>query len=169
MIREIVIWPDPVLKRKCEPVTRFDDELKRLLNDMMETMLAARGAGLAASQVGYALRAITVLVRTPENKENPVMVLKLVNPEIVERKGRQQMREGCLSLPGYFDMVTRSTWVRVVAQDENGEKVEISGDGALAQALQHEIEHLDGMVFVDHLSIIKRRGGVAKASLIRAT
>lgn len=158
MIREIIVWPDPILARKCEPITRFDEDLKHLLTDMHHTMLAARGAGLAAPQVGYALRAITVLVQNQQAKkeEEALQVLKLCNPAIVERRGTQLMREGCLSLPGFFEMVRRSTWVRVEAQDEEGNKVELAGDGKLAHALQHEIEHLDGVVFVDHISLLKR-------------
>lgn len=159
MIREIVIWPDPVLKRVCEPITVFDDDKRRLLSDMSETMLAAKGAGLAAPQVGYALRAIVVLVQHTEPKGDgkpTAEVLQLCNPVIVERKGSQMVREGCLSLPGFYDNVRRATWVRVTAQDERGQPVELAGDGKLAQALQHEIEHLDGVVFTDHLSMLKR-------------
>lgn len=160
MIREIIIWPDPVLKRKCEPIEKFDDpDLQRLLVDMEQTMLSARGAGLAAPQVGFALRAITIIVQntgTPQADGVPFEVLKLLNPVVVEKRGHRMVREGCLSLPGYFEDVQRASWVRVEAFDERGQKVEVQGDGKLAQALQHEIEHLDGIVFVDHVSLLKR-------------
>lgn len=174
MIREILIWPDPVLSRKCEEVSirpeyssapPFHEDIHRLLNDMVETMIANGGAGLAAPQVGFNLRLVTLMVQTalhdsekaeagkPRTKFVPI---KLINPRIVERKGSQLVREGCLSLPGYFEMVRRSTYVRVVAKDEMGTDIEIAGDGKLAQALQHELEHLDGVCFVDHLSILKK-------------
>lgn len=152
MIREIVIWPDPILAKVCEPITTFDAGLKTLLDDMVETMLAARGAGLAAPQIGYALNAVVVLVDGPDGR----VPLKLLNPRIVERRGRKRAREGCLSLPGYFEEVERAAYVRVEAQDEEGRAVEIAGDGKLAQALQHELEHLEGHVFVEHLSPLKR-------------
>jgi peptide deformylase len=170
VIREIVIWPDPVLKRKCDPVEKVDDSIKQLLLDMEQTMLAARGAGLAAPQVGYALRLVTILVQNQEAKPDgvPFEVLKLVNPVIVERKGMQIMREGCLSLPGYFEDVKRATWVKVEALDENGQKVEVAGDGKLAQALQHELEHLDGIVFADHLSLLKRNRAITRFKKAKA-
>lgn len=152
MIREILIWPEAILARKCELVTRFDADLKRLLDDMVQTMVAARGAGLAASQVGFALRAIVVLVDAAEGR----IPLKLINPVIVETRGSRWAREGCLSLPGFFEVVKRAAYVRVEALDEDGQKIELGGDGKLAQALQHEIEHLDGIVFADHLSPLKR-------------
>lgn len=152
MIREIIIWPDAVLARKCEDVTEFNADLKRLLTDMAETMLSARGAGLAAPQVGFALRAVVVLVETPEGRA----VVPIINPVIVERRGQRWAREGCLSLPGFFETVKRSAYVRVEGLDEEGKRIELAGDGKLAQALQHEIEHLDGIVFVDHLSPLKR-------------
>lgn len=166
MIREILIWPDPVLARKCEEVqTPTGGDIQRLLNDMVETMIANGGAGLAAPQVGFNLRLVTLMVETAldgsEKAEagkarTKFVPVKLVNPRIVERRGSQLVREGCLSLPGYFEMVRRATYVRVVAKDEAGADIEVTGDGKLAQALQHELEHLDGVTFVDHLSILKR-------------
>lgn len=159
MIREILIYPDPVLKKKCEPVPEVTEDIKRILSDMQETMLAAKGAGLAASQIGFPLRLITILVKhEPKDglRVQQFEVLKLVNPKVIERRGSHGMREGCLSLPGYFEMVQRSAWVKVEAQDEEGHKVEVVGDGFLAHVLQHEIEHLDGIVFIDHFSPLKR-------------
>lgn len=153
MVREILIWPHPVLASVCAPVTDFSDDLRRLLMDLTETMLAAKGSGLAAPQLGYPLRAVAVLVEDPHGIRS---VLGIVNPRIIERRGSQLMKEGCLSLPGIVDQVRRATWVRVEGQDGEGRKLEVEGDGLLAHALQHELEHLDGTVFVEHLSFIKR-------------
>lgn len=164
MIREIIIWPDSCLKRKSEGITDFGPELQTLLNDMEQSMLNARGAGLAAVQLGFPLRCITLLVDAEDTRQ----VLKLCNPVIKERKGKVHLREGCLSLPGHFEMVERSMWVRVEAQDEHGAKIEIAGDGKLAHALQHEIDHLDGIVFVDYLSLLKRNRAATKFTKAKA-
>lgn len=154
MVREIVIWPDPILSRRCDAVVEVTDDIRAILDDMVETMLWAKGAGLAAPQVGFALRAIVVLVQTEDGSREPV---RLVNPRIVERRGSVLMREGCLSLPGYFDQVRRAEWVRVEALDENGKPVEVAGNGVLAHALQHEIDHLEGICFPALLSPLKRQ------------
>lgn len=161
-VREILIWPEPILSQVCPPVEVFDEQLRQLLADMAETMLAARGAGMAAPQVGVLVRAVVILVRSRGEKE----VLKLVNPRIVDRRGDVLRREGCLSLPGFFEMFRRSEWVKVEAQDENGARVEIEGDGVLGHALQHELDHLDGKVFVEQLSPLKRER--ARASFRKA-
>lgn len=154
MIREILVWPHPVLAAVAKPVVHFDADLKRLLNDMVETMEFTRGAGLAAPQMGFPIRAVVLKVR--DEKTGDFFAMKLINPVIVESMGMQRRREGCLSLPGYFEEVKRAQHVRVEAQDEDGNKLELHGDGVLAQALQHEIEHLDGRVFVQHLSPLKQ-------------
>ncbi len=168
MIREIIIWPDTCLKRKSEVIKTFDDDVRTLLDDMEQTMRAANGAGLAAVQLGFPLRCITVLVEStdPVKVGEPRQCVKICNPVIVAREGKVQLMEGCLSLPGYFEKVERSKWVRVEAQDEYGAKMVIEGDGKLAHALQHEIEHLDGVVFVDHLSLLKRN--LAKTKFTKA-
>lgn len=153
MIRSIIIWPDPILSRRCEEVTRFDTDLLRLLDDMEATMLANGGAGLAAPQVGFALRAVVVLVRKPDGTRE---VLRLVNPRVVWTEGRERMREGCLSLPGYVEEIERPARVRVEAVDAEGKRLEVEGDGVLARALLHELEHLEGRVFVDRLTPLKR-------------
>ncbi len=172
MLRNIEVWPSPVLSIPC-PAVDFaamsaaeKEDLKTLLNDMADTMLAARGAGLAAPQVGQLIRAIVILVKRPNPAEGepPYEIVKMVNPTILERNGKQQGREGCLSLPNYFDEISRANWVKVRALDENGAVIEIEGDGFLARAIQHEIEHLDGIVFVDHLSVLKRNRAHAKFS-----
>lgn len=158
MIREIIIWPDSLLGKKCEPVTEVNADIKRLLQDMEDTMLANRGAGLAAPQVGFRLRLVTILVKSKGDDGQEVReVVKLVNPEIVERsETKQRKMEGCLSLPGFAEVVPRAAFVKVKALDENGMPMEIAGDGQLAIALQHELEHLDGRMFVDYLSPLKR-------------
>jgi peptide deformylase len=151
---ELVYWPDPVLKQKCEPVPEVTDAVRWLLSVMEEVMIGAKGAGLAAPQVGRALRAITLL--RPDKT-----AMSLVNPIIVSRSEETvRVREGCLSLPGFFEMLNRSEWVEVAGLDKNGEPVKFHADGLLGQACQHEVEHLDGVVFVDHLSPLKR--GIAR-------
>ncbi len=170
MIRSIIIYPDPVLARKCEDVSfPLHSDVLRLLDDMVETMMAARGAGLAAPQVGFNLRLVTLMVeRAGPDGGTEFVPLKLVNPRITKRQGKRQVREGCLSLPGYFENVQRSTYVEVQGFDETGAKVELGADGKLAQALEHEIEHLDGITFVDHLSLIKRNMARTKFTKAKA-
>ncbi len=154
MIREIVIWPDPVLKEVAPPVDRVDDDVRRLIDDMAETMYAADGVGLAAPQVGVSKRVIVIDTsrRQPEQK-----LIHLVNPEIVRAEGRMIYTEGCLSIPGEAEDVERASSVLVRALDYDGKPFEISAsDDLLTVALQHEIDHLNGTVFVDHLSSLKR-------------
>jgi peptide deformylase len=154
MVREIVIWPDPVLKQVAAPVDRVDDTIRRLLDDMSETMYAADGVGLAAPQVGVARRVIVIDVspREPDQK-----LIHLVNPEIVEAEGTMIYTEGCLSIPGEAEEVERANKVRVRALDYHGKPFEIVTEGdLLAVALQHECDHLQGTLFVDHLSSLKR-------------
>ena len=154
MVREIVIWPDPVLKQVAAPVDRVDDTIRRLLDDMAETMYAADGVGLAAPQVGVARRVIVIDVspREPDQK-----LIHLVNPEIVEAEGKMVYTEGCLSIPGEAEEVERASKVRVRALDYHGKPFDIVADGdLLAVALQHEHDHLQGTLFVDHLSSLKR-------------
>lgn len=167
MIREVVIWPDRILARRCEPVTEVTPEVLKLLSDMEETMLFLNGAGLAAPQVGFSLRLVTLKVQEPKNKAP--MVLKLINPKIIKRSSETQfMREGCLSTPDYFEMVRRHTSVTVEALDETGMRVEVGGDGLLGLALQHELEHLDGVVFIDHLSVLKRNTALRRFKKAKA-
>ncbi len=154
MVREIVIWPDPILKQVAAPVDRVDDTVRRLLDDMSETMYAADGVGLAAPQVGIGKRVIVIDVspREPDQK-----LIHLVNPEIVEADGKTVYTEGCLSVPGEAEEVERANRVRVRALDYSGKPFEIVAEGdLLAIALQHEIDHLQGTLFVDHLSSLKR-------------
>jgi peptide deformylase len=153
MIREIVIWPDPVLKEVAKPVEKVDDDIRRLLDDMAETMYAADGVGLAAPQVGVLKRVITI--DTSPRQEGQKLI-HLVNPEIVFAEGETTYTEGCLSIPGEAEDVERAAKVRVRALDYAGKTFELEAEGLLAIALQHETDHLNGTLFVDHLSSLKR-------------
>ena len=158
MKRPIVIWPDPILSRRCEEVPAVTPEVQALLNDMVETMHAVNGIGLAAPQVGFSLRLVVLLAKRPDSAEH--VVLKLVNPKLIELPSLRGMTapsaEGCLSFPGTRAMVERLVGVRVEALDESGAKVEIECDGQLAQCLQHELEHLEGITLADHVTVLKR-------------
>ncbi|MGC2639139.1 MAG: peptide deformylase [Acidobacteriaceae bacterium] len=153
MIREIIKYPDPILQRPTEKVVEFDDELRALAEDMFESMYKAVGIGLAAPQIGVGKR-LTVIDLS--NKENPEDKIVLVNPEITHREGKQVAEEGCLSLPDIRDKVTRSAKVKVRAQDLEGSWFEMEGTELLARAFQHEIDHLDGILFPWRLSSLKR-------------
>ncbi len=153
MIREIVKYPEPILQRPTEKVTEFDDELRTLAADMFESMYKAIGIGLAAPQVGVGKR-ITVIDLS--NQKNPKDKIVLVNPEIVHKEGKQVEEEGCLSLPEIRDKVSRAAKVKVKAQDLEGKWFEMEGEELLARAFQHEIDHLDGILFPWRLSMLKR-------------
>jgi peptide deformylase len=153
-VRPVRIYGDPVLRLRAVEVTSFDEELRRLVADMFETMQAYRGVGLAANQVGVAQR--VAIVDVPIDDERRA-VHTLVNPEILSRSGSESGEEGCLSIPGMYDDVTRSLEIHVRAYDEHGKAYEIDAEGYLARAIQHEIDHLDGVLFVDRLSPLKRQ------------
>src|SRR6202167_5112769 len=153
MIREIVIYPDPILQRPTEKVVAFDDELRTLAADMFESMYKAIGIGLAAPQIGVAKR---VTVIDLSNKKDPKDKLVLVNPEIIHKEGKQVEEEGCLSLPDIRDKVARAAKVKVRAQNLEGKTIELEGTELLARAFQHEIDHLDGVLFPWRLSALKR-------------
>jgi len=150
-LRTILEYPDPRLRTRAQPVTRFDAELGRLIDDMFETMYAAPGIGLAATQIDVHQRVIVIDVS--EDHSDPLV---LVNPEIVAREGVATTEEGCLSVPGIFDKVQRAARVRVRAQDRNGNVFERDCEGLLAACVQHEMDHLEGKLFVDYLSELKR-------------
>jgi peptide deformylase len=152
-IHEVVKWPDPVLARPGEPVTVFDAKLKKLVDEMFESMYAAQGIGLAAPQISISQRLTVIDVSF---KKNPGEKLVLINPEIIEREGKQFEEEGCLSLPEIREKVHRAAKVKVRAQDVNGDWFEVEGEELLARAMQHEIDHLDGILFIDRLSRLKR-------------
>ncbi|HEV2463005.1 MAG TPA: peptide deformylase [Acidobacteriaceae bacterium] len=153
MLREIVKYPDPVLEKRGEPVTEFNDELRALVDDMFESMYAAKGIGLAAPQIGLSKRLTVIDVSFKEKPEDKIV---LVNPEIVSREGKQYEEEGCLSLPEIREKVSRAAKVRVKAQDLQGKWFEIEGEELLARAFQHEIDHLDGILFFRRVSALKR-------------
>ena len=136
--------PDPVLRRKAKKISAVDASIRKLIDDMIETMQEAYGVGLAANQVGVPLR--IVVIQVPEEE-----VLVLVNPVIVESKGERTVIEGCLSVPGYQAEVTRAESVRVQARDRNGKLFRKRGTELLAQAMQHEIDHLNGVLYIDYL------------------
>jgi peptide deformylase len=152
-ILAIRIYPDPILRVKCRPVTEIDAKVKKLAADMVETMHAAPGVGLAAPQVGVDLRLAVVDVTIGED---PSQVTVLVNPEVVERSGLDSDVEGCLSLPGITDKVDRPAFVTVRAQDLEGRPIELVAEGFHARALCHEIDHLDGILFPDHLRGLRK-------------
>jgi peptide deformylase len=153
MIYPIVLYGDPVLEKVADPVTEFNDDLKNLVDDMFESMYAAHGVGLAAPQIGISKR-ITVIDVT--FKENPDARLVLINPEIIGREGKQNGQEGCLSLPDFRENVSRANVVTVRAQDVAGNWFEKTGDDLLARAFCHEIDHLNGRLFISHVSALKR-------------
>jgi peptide deformylase len=153
MIYPIVKYPDPVLAQKAAEVTVFDTELKKLTNDMFESMYAAEGIGLAAPQIGVSKRIFIVDLSVGKEKKDRLV---LINPEIIARDGRQVEEEGCLSLPDIRDKVSRNFTVRMRAQDETGKWFEIDGEELLARAFQHELDHLDGVLFIDRVSRLKR-------------
>jgi peptide deformylase len=153
MIYPIVKFGNPVLEKKAEMVTVFDDELRKLIDDMFESMYAARGVGLAAPQIGMSRRIAVIDVTF---KEDPKAKLVLMNPEIIHSEGRFKQSEGCLSIPDFRENVTRPRAVTVRAQDEHGKIFELTGEELLARALQHETDHLNGKLYFSHLSALKR-------------
>ena len=151
-ILDILHFPDPRLRNQARPVEQVDDDVRQLIDDMFETMYAAPGIGLAAIQVNRPQRVIVIDVS--DDRSQP---LALVNPEILERQGIEEMDEGCLSVPGVYETVQRADRVKVRALDRSGEPFEMAADGLLAVCIQHEIDHLDGKLFVDYLSSLKRQ------------
>ena len=144
-IRRIRVFPDPILRKKCRIVRRVDDKIRELAKDMIETMDAAGGVGLAANQIGALQRVVTL--HLPEEESG----LILVNPEIKDTQGEREVIEGCLSLPGYEGLVKRSAIVKARWLDENGSKIKVTAENLFAQALEHEVDHLNGILYVDHL------------------
>jgi peptide deformylase len=151
MILPILEYPDPRLKKVASPVTVFGPEIERLVRDMSETMYEAPGIGLAATQVDVHKRVIVIDI-----SETRDQLRVFVNPELLLAEGEAECEEGCLSVPGYYDKVTRAANIRVRAQNERGETFELATDGLLAVCIQHEMDHLLGKVFVDYLSPLKR-------------
>lgn len=146
-VRPIIYDPDPILYKKCHPVTKFDKKLGNILTDMTQTMLDANGVGLAGPQIGY-MRRVCVVLDTLDNDK----IIEMVNPEVVETEGEQTGSEGCLSFPNKFGIVTRPRIVTVRAQDRNGEWFTVKSQDLTARAFLHEIDHLDGHVFTEKVT-----------------
>lgn len=164
-VRSILHYPDPRLRQPGVSVSDFGPELQALIDDMAETMYAAPGVGLAAPQIGVSKRLF--LVDTAASDDEPSDLRVFINPQIVERHGEVPWEEGCLSFPGIHENVRRAEQVRVVAQDRHGIRFELSADGLLAIAIQHESDHLDGKLMIDYLGAVRRRL-VHRAMLKRA-
>ncbi len=152
-VMEIRKYPDKILKQKASPVAALDGDMQKLIDDMIETMYAAPGVGLAAPQVGVSKRLAVIDIST-KGTEMPLLVL--INPVFLLREGSIEFEEGCLSLPEYTAKIERAEKVVVRATDRKGKEIEIEGEGLLAVALQHEIDHLDGILLIDRVSQIKR-------------
>jgi peptide deformylase len=167
---EVLKFPDPQLRKKCKPVDKVTPELQQLADDMLETMYDFRGIGLAAAQINRQVRLIVIDTRRPEGDDKEArdelgaeseleksiaQPLKLINPVIKKKEGKTTYNEGCLSVPTYFEVVERAKYIEVEALNEKGEKISIKTDGLLAICIQHEIDHLDGKLFIDRLSPIK--------------
>jgi peptide deformylase len=153
MIHPIVKYGDPVLEKPTKPVEKFDEELQKLVADMFESMYAAQGVGLAAPQIGLSLRITVIDVSIGKN---PEAKLVCANPEIIHAEGMQREEEGCLSVPGFRGYVERPQYVTIRAYDATGKEFEMRGEGLLARAFCHEIDHLNGILFLNHLSMLKR-------------
>jgi peptide deformylase len=153
MIYPIVKYGDPVLEKPAAPITEFDDKLKKLVNDMFESMYEAHGVGLAAPQIGLSLHLAVIDVTF---KEDPNAKIVLCNPQIIGTEGRQTSSEGCLSIPEFRENVTRPKYVTVRAQDVNGKWFEKTGEDLLARAFLHETDHLNGKLYITHISALKR-------------
>jgi peptide deformylase len=151
-ILDILHFPDPRLRTRAQDVVTVDDQVRTLVDDMFETMYQAPGIGLAATQVNVHQRILVIDISSEQNE--PVV---FINPEILDKYGSEEMDEGCLSVPGVYERVQRAEQIRVRALDRNGEAFELETEGLLAVCIQHEIDHLDGKLFVDYLSQLKRQ------------
>lgn len=150
-ILDILEFPDPRLRTKAKPVTKVDDNIRKLTDDMLETMYEAPGIGLAATQVNVHQR--IVVIDVSEEKDQPLV---LINPEYEVISGEQDFDEGCLSVPGYYETVTRAETIKLKALNRDGDPFEMECEGILSVCIQHELDHLDGKLFVDHISKLKR-------------
>jgi peptide deformylase len=154
MVRKIVKYGDPVLEQEAEKVVEFGtEELNQLIADMWETMYSAKGVGLAAPQVGVSKQISVIDVSVGEDESKKIVI---INPEVTSKQGKQTGEEGCLSIPGFRELVTRANQVTVNAQNASGDSIEIPGEELQARALLHEIDHLHGILFLSHLSALKR-------------
>jgi len=154
MLRKILTEPDPILRKKCEPLEKVDSETKKLMDDMLETMYAAPGIGLAAIQVGILKRLVVIDISKDEEKKKPLF---LINPQIIHQSKKTSVyEEGCLSLPGQFAEIERPAECTIKYIDYNGKKKDLKSDGLLATCIQHEVDHLNGILFIDYLSKLKK-------------
>ena len=153
MILEIKKFPDKVLRNISKPVDKVDEELLKLIDDMFETMYVAPGIGLAAPQVGVLKRLVVIDITAGEDKSKQIA---FINPEILEMRGEEEGEEGCLSVPGEYEIVKRASYVKVKYLNKEGETVELEAKGLFARAIQHEIDHLNGKLFIDKLSPIRK-------------
>jgi peptide deformylase len=151
---KILTYGHPTLRLKCKPVTEFNDDLRRFAADMFRTMIESEGVGLAASQVDRTIQLLVIGV--PQKDTDELLKLAVINPVIEEKRGLWEYEEGCLSIPELRDTVTRPEWIRLRFQDLDGKEHTLEADGIAARVLQHEIDHLNGVLFVDHLSPIRR-------------
>ncbi len=154
MLRKILTEPDPILRKKCEPLEKVDSETKKLMDDMLETMYAAPGIGLAAIQVGILKRLVVLDISKGEEEKKPMF---LINPKIIHQSKKTSVyEEGCLSLPGQFAEIERPAECILKYIDYNGKEKELKADGLLATCVQHEVDHLNGILFIDYLSKLKK-------------
>ena len=154
MLRKILTEPDPILRKKCEPLEKVDTETKKLMDDMLETMYAAPGIGLAAIQVGILKRLVVLDISKGEEEKKPMF---LINPKIIHQSKKTSIyEEGCLSLPGQFAEIERPAECTLKYIDYNGKEKELKADGLLATCVQHEVDHLNGILFIDYLSKLKK-------------
>jgi len=161
MIRDIVIYPDKRLKQVSKEVTSFDSNLHQLLDDMYDTMISKKGVGLASIQIGVPKRVLIINIPIEDAKEGEEQprenTLEIINPTFIKKEGTQKFQEGCLSVPGFYEEVERAEVVAIEYFDRYGNKKRLEDSGFLAVAIQHEIDHLDGKIFVEKLSFIKRK------------
>ena len=154
MLRKILTEPDPILRKKCEPLEKVDAHTKKLMDDMLETMYAAPGIGLAAIQIGILKRLVVIDISKEEEKKKPIF---LINPEIINQsKNTSVYEEGCLSLPGQFAEIERPAECTLKYIDYSGKEKELKAEGLLATCIQHEVDHLNGILFIDYLSKLKK-------------
>ncbi len=166
MVRQIRIYPDEVLKRRAEEVEEFNSELKELVNDMFETMYERGGVGLAANQIGVLKRVFVIDLNSGKERQGEEKLV-FVNPEILDSEGEIVHEEGCLSLPGLYKKVKRAAKVKVKAFDLEGKEFELECEGLLARAIQHELDHLNGILFIDRLSPLQKRLALEKFKKLR--
>ena len=153
-IRKVVIEPDPILRKKSDSLYQVNNDIRKLLDDMLKTMYAAPGIGLAAVQIGILKRIIVIDISKKEEKKNPIF---LINPKIIfQSKETSTYEEGCLSLPGHFAEIERPAKCKIEYIDYNGKKAELEAEGLLSTCIQHEIDHLNGILFIDYLSKLKK-------------